>query len=227
VSIRQDRPVERVLTLWSVTEPTGNPQLTCRSVRVSPYLVTVPSASQKAGPTLATGDARARNAVFSGGSIWFAFASSHQSGAAVSAARWLQLDPSAGQSVQEGSFAVPDIHHCYPALVPDMHGNAALVVGRSGPAELVSLQLTARRAGDPPNELPPSRAVHEGTAVHDNPVRHGRNRWGLSHRGSRPLRRGHHLDLRRLSDLAEGLDHLRGRDPHLTVGALTPAPNPT
>lgn len=181
VSSREDRPVERALTVWAVTEPTGNPELTCRSVRVSPYVVTVPSASQQAGPTLATGDARVRNAAFSGGSLWFAFASGHQDGATISAARWHQLDPSAGQSIQDGNFAVPDVHHCYPALVPDMHGNAALVVGRSGPAEHVSIQLTARRASDPPNELSPSQPLRVGTAVHDNPDRHGRNRWGDYH----------------------------------------------
>jgi hypothetical protein len=181
VSTRQDRPVERVVTVWTVTGSAGNPQLDCRSVDVTPHSVAVPSATQKGGPMLSTGDARVRNAVFSGGSIWFAFASSHQAGATVSTARWYQLDPAVGRVIQEGNFAVPDVHHCYPALVPDVHGNAALVVGRSGPTERVSVQLTARRASDPPNELPPSRTVHDGTAVHDNPDRHGHNRWGDYH----------------------------------------------
>ncbi len=181
VSTRWDRPVERVVTVWTLADPAGNPQLTCRSVDVAPHPVAVPSATQKAGPMLSTGDARVRNAVFSGGSIWFAFASSHQAGATVGAARWYQLDPVAGQVVQEGNFAVPDVHHCYPALVPDVHGNAALVVGRSSPTERVSVQVTVRRASDPPNELPPSRPLHDGMAVHDNPDRWGRNRWGDYH----------------------------------------------
>ena len=181
VSTRQDHATERMLTLWTLADPTGDPQLTCRSVAVAPYPIALPPATQKDGPMLNTGDARVRNAVFSGGSIWLAFATSHQEGATVGAARWYQLDPVAGRPVQEGHFAVSDVHHCYPAIVPDIHGNATLVVGRSSPTERVSLQVTSRRATDPPGELPPSRPVHDGMAVHDNPDRWGRNRWGDYH----------------------------------------------
>src|SRR5262245_35071523 len=131
VSTRRDLQIEQTVVLWTVTDPTGDAEVTCRSVAVAPYPIALPPATQKDGPLLNTGDARVRNAVFSGGSIWFAFVSSHQDGATVGAARWYQLDPVAGRVVQEGHFAVKDVHHCYPAIVPDVNGNATLVVGRS------------------------------------------------------------------------------------------------
>lgn len=112
VSTRQDLPVERVVTVWTLADPAGDPRLTCRSVDVAPHSISVPSATQEGGPVLSTGDARVRNAMFSGGSIWFAFASGHRTGEIVSAARWYQLDPAGGQVVQEGNFAVPGAHHC-------------------------------------------------------------------------------------------------------------------
>jgi hypothetical protein len=181
VSTRKDHPTERAVTLWTLTDPVGDPELTCRSVSVAPYAVAVPPAAQQDGPALTTGDARVRNAVFSGGSIWFAFATAHQAEATVGAARWYQVDPDSARVVQEGHFAVTDVHHCYPALVPDMHGNATLVVGRAAAGERVSLHVTSRHASDPPGELPPSRPVHDGRAVHDNPDRWERNRWGDYH----------------------------------------------
>jgi hypothetical protein len=45
----------------------------------------------------------------------------------------------------------------------------------------VPVQVTARRASDPPNELPPSRTLRDGVAAPDNPDRHGNNRWGDYH----------------------------------------------
>jgi hypothetical protein len=76
---------------------------------------------------------------------------------------------------------VPDVHHSYPAIVPDVHGNAALVVGRSSASERVSVQVTARRASDPSGALPPSRVLHEGLSVHHHFDRFDRNRWGDYH----------------------------------------------
>jgi hypothetical protein len=118
----KDHATERMLTRWTVADRTGDPQLTCRVVAVTPYPIGLGPATQKDGPMLNTGDARVRNAVFSGGSMWLAFATSHQDGASVGAARWYQLDPVSGRPVQEGHFAVSDVHHCYPAIVPDIHG---------------------------------------------------------------------------------------------------------
>ena len=80
--------------------------------------------------------------------------------------------------VQEGVFALPRVHHSYPAIIPDMHGNAALVLGRSSSTERVSVQVTARGATDPPNQLPAGRVLHEGLSVHNHLDTHNRNRWG-------------------------------------------------
>jgi hypothetical protein len=182
VSTRRDtHPVEKSIVLWTVTDPAGSPRLTSRSVPVPPYAASVPFATQNGGPQIWTGDARVRNAVFLGGSVWLAFASTHAGGTTVGSVRWYQLDAAAGTLVQKGNFLVEDVHLCYPAVVPDVHGNAILVVGRSAPTEYVSIQVSARLASDPPGELPPSSTLHVGTTAHDNPDRWQRNRWGDYH----------------------------------------------
>ena len=178
-----------MLTLWTVTDPAGDPELSCKSVPVLEYVYGVPRVTQKDGPLISAGDAKVRNAVFIGGSIWCAFATSHEDdGTApgapatfVASVRWYQLDPVAGRAIQEGSFAVPGVHYCYPAIVPDVHGNAALIVGRSGSSEHVSVHVTARRATDPPSELPPTVVLHEGLTGHNVLDSGGNNRWGDYH----------------------------------------------
>ena len=171
-----------------------------------------------------------RNAVFNGGSIWFSFATSDRPGPTVAAeavgvARWYQLDPVTAGLVQKGNFAVASVHHSYPAIVPDVHGNAALVVGRSSSSELVSVQVTARRASDPPNQLPASRPLHVGLAVHDHNDTGGRNRWGDYHAAALDPTDGvTNLGVRRLSDLQGGSGHRRRRPACLDHPALRVAP---
>jgi hypothetical protein len=181
VSTRSDPSPSNLVTLWTLTDPAGDPQLTCTSVVVArPYPYVMPfGACQQGGPAINAGDAKVRNAVFSGGSIWFAFATTNDGTTA--SVRWYQLDPMARRPVQEGVFALPNVHHSYPAIIPDMHGNAALVLGRSSSTERVSVQVTARRAADPPNQLPASRILHEGLSVHNHLDTHNRNRWGDYH----------------------------------------------
>jgi hypothetical protein len=176
-----DHTSEKKVVLWKATDAAGTPQLTNQAVAVPGYAVRVPPANQTGGPTLSAGDAKVRNAVFNGGSIWFAFATGQQAGVTVGAVRWYQLDPATGGLIQKGNFVVNKVHHSYSAIVPDMHGNAALVVGRSSSTEFVSVQVTARRSSDPPGELPPSRPLHVGMAAHDHNDDHGNNRWGDYH----------------------------------------------
>lgn len=180
VSTRRDEhEFEASIVLWTVKDPGRRPQLLPpRSVPVPGYAVLVPDATQKVGPLIWTGDARVRNAVYCSGSIWFAFATAHTTDPNVGCARWYQLDPLTATLFQEGNFAVTRVHHCYPAIIPDVHGNATLVVGRSGPGEYLSVQVSARRVNDPPGQLPPSSPLHLGVAGHDNPDRYKRNRWG-------------------------------------------------
>jgi hypothetical protein len=188
VSTRMDSQSgnETTVLLWKVTDPAGNPQLTHQSVTVPTYVPGLPRVPQQNGPVINAGDAKVRNAVFNGGSIWFSFATSDRPDPSVSSeivgvARWYQLDPVTAGLVQKGNFGVANVHHSYPAIVPDMHGNAALVVGRSSANELVSVQVTARRASDPPSQLPTSRPLHIGQAVHDHNDTSGNNRWGDYH----------------------------------------------
>ena len=179
VSTRDDKTNETMVTLWTVTDPTGDSELTCTSVPVLEYVYAVPPVPQRDGRPVIAGDAKVRSAIFSGGSIWFAFATTLTvDGSDVAAIRWYQLNPTAGRPVQEGTFALSGAHHCYPAIVPDMHGNAALIVGRSSSSEHISIHLTARRATDPLNKLPPTQLLHAGLAVHDNP---DKQRWGDYH----------------------------------------------
>lgn len=183
VSTRRDtHNVEGSIVLWTVENPGTRPALAPpRLIPVPPYPIGVPLVTQKGGPGIVAGDARVRNAVFNGGSVWLAFATTHTGSPNVGAARWYQVDPVGPRVLQNGNFAVGKVHHCYPAIVPDMHGNATFVIGRSSPKEFVSLHLSARRAGDRPGELPPSTAVHLGDTGHDNPDRYGNNRWGDYH----------------------------------------------
>jgi hypothetical protein len=178
---RDDRhPSERRVVLWTVTDAAGTPKLTNQAVAVPDYAVDVPAARQNGTPTLNAGDAKVRSAVFNGGSIWFAFATGQKFGELVGAVRWYQLAPG-GTLLQKGNVVVKNVHHSYPAIVPDIHGNAALVVGRSSACEFVSVQVTARRASDTPGELPPTQPLYSGQAVHDHNDDFGRNRWGDYH----------------------------------------------
>ncbi len=180
VGTRRDHQVERFLTLWTVTDPGGTPALTCRSVEIPAYATGLPLAAEPGGPPILAGDIRVRNAVYSGGSVWLAFAATHQGGATIGA-RWYQLNPETGEAVQKGHFAVDDVHHCYPALVPDMHGNAVLVMGRTAPEEFVSVHVTARLAGDNKGEMPLSTLLHPGASGHEHLDAKKNNRWGDYH----------------------------------------------
>jgi hypothetical protein len=184
VSTRSDgtHAVEQSIVLRTLTHDADGPRLRARSVPVLEYGLKVPAAPQPGGIEVNTGsDARVRSAIYMGGSVWFAFAALDGD---VSAARWYQLDPTGAANpaiVQQGNHAAPNVHHCYPAIVPDMHGNAALVVGRATGGEPLSLHVSARKVSDPPSELPPTTLLHAGTAVHDHHDTWGRNRWGDYH----------------------------------------------
>lgn len=185
VSTRSDHTVERSLVVWTVSYPGAKPELTCRPLDVGAYDVKTPEATQQGGPPLdtgSTGGSRVRNAVYSGGAVWLAFASAYPNGGTLVAARWYQIDPVTPKLLQQGVFTASGVHYCYPAFVPDAHGNAVLVVGRSARTEYVSVHVTARRSSDPPNSLPASYLLHAGTTGHDNPDTWAhRNRWGDYH----------------------------------------------
>lgn len=172
-------PTRTLLSLWSLTDPLGNPTMTRRNVGIAAYGLP-PDATQKGTSTaLDTGDVRVLNAVFRGGSVWTTFTSRHDwgDGTNVAVAHWLQVDATTGALVQQGLFGTGGRHYFYPALMPDGNGNATMVFARSGAAEFAGTRVTGRLAADTLGQLQASAELKAGVARYVHVIG-GRNRWG-------------------------------------------------
>ncbi len=173
-------PSGNQLTLWSLTNPTGTPVLSRRTVRTDPYSLP-PDAIQKGGGTpLDTGDVRILNAVSRDGSVWCALTTSENWGTTqtVSAIHWFQINATSGALVQQGIYGSSRQYLSYPALTPDSHGNMIMVFCRSSSSEFASIRFTGRRVSDAAGQLQNSDLLKAGVANYLGLDASGRNRWG-------------------------------------------------
>jgi hypothetical protein len=175
-----EESTQSTLSLWALTNPTGMPALTRRTVHTDPFALP-PAAKQKgSGPPLDSGDIRLLNAVNRGGSVWTTLTTRHDwgDGNPVAAAHWFRVNPSSGQIVQQGIFGATNRHYLYPAVMPDSNGNLTMVFCRCGSTEFASIRFTGRRSTDPPGRLQTSALLKAGTSTHVAVDDSGRNRWG-------------------------------------------------
>jgi len=174
-------PGGNFLTVWHISNPTAaTPTLTRQQVVVSPYTLP-PNADQSGGaPPLNTGDVRVLHAVFRGDSIWTAFTTAHNWGAAANRAsvQWCQIRAAGPTVLQQGVYGASTFHYFFPASCPDNNGNLTMVFSRSGAGEFGSILYTGRRATDPLGTLQPSAMLKAGVAHYAALDGGGRNRWG-------------------------------------------------
>lgn len=170
---------QKVLSLWSLKNPTGTPTLTRQSITTDPFSLP-PDAVQKGGGTpLDTGDTRVLNAVFRGGSAWCALTTAHNwGGGNVAAIHWFQINATSGALTQQGVFGASGLHYFYPAVMPDSNGNMTMVFSRSGSSEFASVRYTGRKASEPLGQLQASALLKAGVANYLGLDGSGRNRWG-------------------------------------------------
>lgn len=170
---------QKVLSLWSLKNPTTTPTLTRQSITTDPFSLP-PDAVQKGGGTpLDTGDTRVLNAAFRGGSVWCALTTAHNwGGGNVSSIHWFQINATSGVLTQQGVFGASGFHYFYPAVMPDSNGNMTMVFSRSGSTEFASVRYTGRKASDTIGLLQASALLKAGTANYLGLDGSGRNRWG-------------------------------------------------
>jgi hypothetical protein len=170
---------QKVLTLWSLKNPTGTPTLTRQSITTDPFSLP-PDAVQKGGGTpLDSGDTRVLNAVFRGGSVWCALTTAHNwGGGNVASIHWFQINATSGVLTQQGVFGAAGFHYIYPAVMPDSNGNMTMVFSRSGSTEFASVRYTGRKATDAVGQLQGSALLKAGVANYLGLDGSGRNRWG-------------------------------------------------
>lgn len=167
------------LSLWSLQNPTTVPALTRKTITVSPYSLPPDAAQKGGGAPLDSGDVRALNAVFRGGSVWCAITTAHNFGAGnVSAVQWFQINAAAATLTQQGIYGSGGFHYYYPGVMPDSNGNMTMVFSRSSSTAFASILYTGRKAADPPGTLQASALLKAGTANYVKLDGLGRNRWG-------------------------------------------------
>jgi hypothetical protein len=171
---------ENKLTLWSLTNPTGTPALTARTITTAPF-GQPPQADQRGGGVgLNSGDVRILNAISRGGSVWCALTTVYNWNEAVNraAAHWFQINATNGAILQQGVYGARGLHYFYPAVMPDTNGNMTMVFCRCGPNEYASIYYTGRRSSDPAGQLQASALLKAGLGNSQRIDGSGRNRWG-------------------------------------------------
>lgn len=167
------------VTIWTITNPVTTPVLKKRGVLVSSYQVP-PGAVQKGGGSLVnTGDSGVLNAVYRDGSIYTAHNIAHNWGSGiVSAIRYYQIS-TAGRVLQEITYGKDRLFYFYPVVMPDSHGNVALVFNRCGASEFAGIHFTGRRTTDAPGTLQNSTMLFAGRSNYNTPQPgSGVNLWG-------------------------------------------------
>jgi hypothetical protein len=114
-------------------------------------------------PGVRAGEARIVNAVVKNGSLWTIAAA--QMGARTGAF-WVQIDLATNRLVQHGTLSDPEGDILFPSLNVDGKGNVGIAMSRTSATEPLSIYVTGRAPGDPPNTLRPLVRAVQGRAVH-------------------------------------------------------------
>lgn len=125
---------------------------------------------------LETLDARLTGGVYRDGVIWTAHAIDVDGRAAC---RWYALAPAAPSPVllQSGTVSDPVLSFCYPAIMVNAHGDAAMGFSGSHAGQYAAAYFTGRIAADPPGEMAPPQLYRAGLAPQNNLDGGGHNRW--------------------------------------------------
>ncbi|WP_276279443.1 hypothetical protein [Halorussus caseinilyticus] len=179
-------PSSGTLTLWELTDPTGDPTLECYTLDVDPYSYP-PPARQKGGDetdyvdTLGT---RLMNADVDGGSLWTAHTIQYDwdgDGRAVAAIRWYEIDVASRSVVQSGVYGEPGTSYYIPTVGAD-DGTAVIAHNRSGPDTYIQSLVSGRTSDYAQGRLEDSLVVQDGESNYDfgegfgtlaNPLRWG------------------------------------------------------
>ncbi len=164
------------ITLWSLTNPLGNPPtLTKVNIPVSSYSAP-PDASQCNSATpIDTTDARLQNAIFRDGYLWTAHTIERGS---YTGARLLRIEPVTPSVLEDFVFGLDGYFYYFPAVTVDGEGNIYTVFNRSSVGECVGIRYAGRPSPDPPNTFPPSAQLQGGLSGYVRLDTLGRNRWG-------------------------------------------------
>lgn len=167
------------LTVWELTDPTDDPELSCQPVEVGSY-ASPPVARQKGSDSfIDTIGSRLMNADYDDGSLWTAHAVAYDwngDGTQVAAIRWYELNPSAGTLVQSGVYGEPGRSYFMPTLGAD-NGRMILSHNVSGADIYVRMDVAGRIEQTPGGELAGSVVVQPGESGYNalaGPV----ERWG-------------------------------------------------
>lgn len=127
------------------------------------------TAPQQGGPLLDAASGRVGSpAVYRDGFIWVAQATAPTSGSAgTMGARILKIDvrawPAAPRVVGSWELTERGATQFYPAIAVDSLGNAAIVIGRSGPEEFPSVRVTGHLASEGGSQLHAASIAHTST----------------------------------------------------------------
>jgi len=165
------------VTLWSLTDPLGYPNLTRVGVPVGSYSLP-PYASQCGGGIpIHTGDARLLNAIYRNGVIWTVHTVQCDNGSR-SCIRLLRINPTGPTVLDDFAWGMTGYFYYYPAVMLDASNNIYVVFNRSSTSECVGIRYTGRLSSEPANYLQPSAQLKGGVANYVRLDPSGRNRWG-------------------------------------------------
>jgi len=131
-----------------------------------------------------TNDARALNAVFRNGRLWYTHSAGLPVAPAVAnrtASFWYQLNPAAMPTpiAQSGVIDPGDGEHVfYPSISANRNNDAVIGFSRSDTTRYAEGAYAARRAGDVLGTMGPVQVTKVGEAPYYKTFGSGRNRWG-------------------------------------------------
>jgi hypothetical protein len=106
------------------------------------------------------------------------YACSHSTAAGRGAIAWYRIDtgswPASGAPVLADQGVIdpgPNLHACYPSIMPDASGNVGVVMNVCGPSQNPGVAVTGRLASDPPGMFGRVRVMHVGESSEGG-------RWG-------------------------------------------------
>lgn len=166
------------LTLWELTDPNGEPELSCYTVDVGSYSGPPTARQPGSSSTIDTIGSRLMNADYADGSLWTAHAVAQDWGGdqTVAAIRWYEIDVASRSLVQSGVYGEPGTSYFMPTI--RTNGDAMLLSHNvSGPDTYVRMDVAGRTSDHTQGELEDSVLVQEGESSYDalsGPV----ERWG-------------------------------------------------
>jgi hypothetical protein len=163
--------------LYKISNPTTNPVLTGSLVPVN-YYNPAPNANQLGGGPrlLEAGGSNLRNEPkVRDGYIHAAHSINNPQGG--SSVRYVKINASTSQAVEDMSMGAPNYWYSYPAIEVDKDHNVAISYSRSATTEYIGAYYTYRAAGDAPG-LRGSLTLQAGKGNYQKDYGSGRNRWG-------------------------------------------------